>query len=132
MIFTILIYLLISVPILMGLLSWRMTGDAKAGWALPREKRDGFLWSVVGLALSLPMFLTGLGCSIFNVGIYSVSTMERAGGAGHGENYDIFFLFALAISVPLGIAGYFGLRHCWRKLKQVFLNQPLPQAKDNF
>lgn len=132
MILTLLIYLLISVPVLMTLLSWRMTGNRKAGWDLPRDKRDRFLWSVIGFALSLPLFLSGFGCSIFNIGAYVTSTLGRVSGSVHGDNYDIVFLFALLVSVPVGVGGYFGLRVTWRRLKQVFLNQPPTQAKDDF
>ncbi len=132
MIITILIYLLISVPILIILLSWRITGDKNAGWALPSGKRDKYLWSVVGVALAFPLLLTGLGCTIFNVGVYSYSTIGRATGSVRGENYDIVFLFALIVSIPMAVVGYFGLRYSWRKLKRVLLNLPPTQVKDDF
>lgn len=132
MILTLLIYLLISVPVLMAILAWRVTGDRKAGWALPRDKRDRFLWGVIGFALSLPLFLSGLGCSLFNIGAYVTSTVGRATGTVRGDNYDIIFLFALLVSLPMGLGGYFGLRVTWRRLKHVLLNQPPVQAKDDF
>ncbi|MBP7252866.1 MAG: hypothetical protein KBA75_05205 [Alphaproteobacteria bacterium] len=132
MIITILIYLLISVPILMILLSWKITGDKKAGWALPSGRRDKFLWSIVGVALAFPLLLTGLGCTIFNVGVYGYSTIGRVTGSVHGENYDIMFLFALIVSIPMAVVGFFGLRYSWRKLRRVLLNQPTAQVKDDF
>jgi hypothetical protein len=132
MIFSLLVYVLISVPILMSLLSWRITGDRKAGWALPTRKRDRYLLCVIGVAVSFPLLLTGFGCSLFNVGVYGYSTIGRATGSVRGENYDVMFLFALAVSLPMAIVGYFGLRFCWKKLKQLFLNQPAAQDKDDF
>ncbi len=123
MIFSLLLYLLFSVPILIFLVSWRITGDGKSGWRLPADKRDRFLWLVAGFAIAFPLFLSGLGCSLFNLGIYATSTLGRMTGAVHSENYDIFFLLALAVSVPAGLIGFFCARAAWRRLRGLLLNQ---------
>jgi len=95
------------------------SGDKKAGWKLPEVDKQKFFWSVVGFALAFPLFLSGLGCSVFNVGVYIYSTAGRALGTTHGENYDVMFLFALIVSIPMLVAGYFGSRISWRKIKRL-------------
>jgi len=129
MIITVLLYLLVSVPVLFYLLGWKLVGDKKAGWKLPEVDKQKFFWSVVGFALAFPLFLSGLGCSVFNVGVYIYSTAGRALGTTHGENYDVMFLFALIVSIPMLVAGYFGSRISWRKIKRCIKLESLSRIK---
>ena len=119
MILPILIYLLFSVPLFVTLLSWRVAGDAKTGWKLPPSQRGRFMWLTVGFALALPAFLGGASCSIIAGGSYIYSSIQRTLGAVRGENYDIVFLFVCGIALVLAVAGFWGTRACWRRLRPI-------------
>lgn len=131
MIIAVLLYLLVSVPVLFYLLGWKLAGDKKAGWKLSETDKPKFFWGVVGFALAFPLFLSGFGCSVFNVGVYGYSTVGRALGTTHGDNYDIMFLFALIVSIPMLVVGYFGSRLSWRKIKRLMATHNVGKYEQN-
>lgn len=128
MLIPLLIYLFFSVPLLITLLSWRLSGDARLGWKLRPPGRGRFLWLTIGLALSLPMLLGGLGCSLIFGGGYIYNKTQRMLGAIHGENYDIVFLLSCGVTLVIGLIGFVSVRACWRRLKPIFSNLDAPQS----
>ncbi len=112
MLFLLTAYLYIAVPLLLALLSWRVTGKATFVFD---QKTKLVLMAVALAAVGLPLFLAGSACALFWGGSAAQTYFTHASTGGYGYS---FHMMGLMISVPSAIVGFFICRVIWRRMRR--------------
>lgn len=116
-----LVYIIIAIPVLLAALSWRVTGQAKSVFKLSLEQKSSLILPVIALAIiGLPLFLSGLTCSLFWSGSAIQIYLEPASAGGYGYSWNIL---GLIIALPSALIGFFVSRYLWRLMRGRFISR---------
>lgn len=113
-----LIYSIIAVVALLAVLSWRATGHADSAFKLPPEQKYGMAWPIIMMvAIGLPLFASGMSCTVFWGYSALRIFLEKASTGGYGYSWEIL---GLSIAVPSALIGFFVCRYFWRRMRKCF------------